>query len=67
MQPRQTDPVVEREANGYKAEVFSRQRVFYPINSNEELNAIGVAAAGPDASHPSLSHAATRQCVALIH
>ena len=31
-QPRQTDAVyqfVEREANGYKAEGFSRQRIFH--------------------------------------
>ena len=39
VQPRQTDAVdqfVAREANGYKAEGFSRQRVFISMNRNEE-------------------------------
>ena len=39
MQPRQTDAVdqfVAREANGYKAEGFSRQRVIISMNRNEE-------------------------------
>ena len=39
VQPGQTDavdPFVAREANGYKAEGFSRQRVFISMNHNEE-------------------------------
>ena len=37
------DQFVAREAHGCKAEGFSRQKRFYPVNSNEELSAIGVA------------------------
>ena len=50
------DPFVAREANGYKAEGFSRLRDFFPImmNSNEELSAsaIGVASPTPGSSQP---------------
>ena len=45
MQPRQTDAVdkfVAREANGYKAEVFSRQRDFILMNRNQESSLPGV-------------------------
>ena len=45
MQPRQTDAVdqfVAREANGYKAEGFSRQRVFISMNRSEESNLPGI-------------------------
>ena len=45
-QPRQTDAVdqfVAREANGYKAEGFSRQRVFMSMNHSEEASLSGTA------------------------
>ena len=45
MQPRQTNAVdqfVAREANGYKAEGFSRDRVFISIKSNQESSLPGV-------------------------
>ena len=44
VQPRQTDAVdqyVAREANGYKAEGISRQRVVISMNRNEEWSLPG--------------------------
>ena len=54
VQPRQTDAVdqsVPREANGYKAEGFSRQpeRVSISMNRNEESSLLGIT------SMPSIS------------
>ena len=56
--PGQTDAVdqfVAREANGYKAEGFSRQRVLISMNRNEESSLPGITSMlvmlGPSAGY----------------
>ena len=56
MQPRQTDAVdqfVAREANGYKADGFSRQRVFISMNRNQESSLPGVTSVPNFSRHAS--------------
>ena len=56
VQPRQADAVdqfVAREANGYKADGFSRQRVFISMNRSEESSLHGITSVPSISRHGS--------------
>ena len=50
------DQFVAREANGYKAEGFSRQRVFMSMNHSEEASLSGTASVPSISRHGSEGH-----------